>query len=489
MKYFKFIAFTTVTLLLTIVFIRGHLLSAPSPSSHNRSTNKSISINESKALANYSKAIRFKTVSSETEKINIDQFAGLQTFLKNAYPNVFKILKVKKIGTSGLLLQWQGTNHLLKPVLFMAHQDVVPIAPGTEKDWQQPPFSGTIADGYVWGRGTMDCKASLTAILAATSQLIEKHFTPARTIYFYFGDDEESGGKTAALASQYLEKQGVHFEYIIDEAGMISNGLFPKIISPVALIAVTEKGWLNLKLTAHTAGGHSSIPPKELAIGKITKAIDKLLDHPFPSHIRGVTKQLLETLSTRKTFYDRVFIANTWLFEPMIIHQLNQTPLMSAFIHTTQAPTILNAGIKSNVLPQHASAIINFRIDPYDTVDSVITHVRNTINDPSIDLNNLMSWEPSPISSTSSAGYKLLANTINEVYGDNVIVSPFVLTGATDSRRFTSIADNIYRFFPITVNNSDLTRFHGTNERYAINDYLKMIGFYYILLLNQSGAA
>lgn len=437
------------------------------------------------AVDAYAETLTFKTISSEDNAEYDQQFDLLFAFLKERYPEVFSKLSLDRVGKHGILLTWFGSNRALKPVLFMAHQDVVPIDPDTESNWHQPPFSGAIAEGYVWGRGALDCKATLTALLFASSTLIKEDFVPKRTIYFYFGDDEENGGKTAALASTFFNNKGIHFKTVFDEAGMIAEGLFPDVQSPVALIAVAEKGWLNLELSVKNEGGHSSIPPSHTAIGDLSQAINQLQQKPFQSQIRGVTKHLLEQLALKQPFYKRLLIANSWLFEPFIISQLNKTPLMAALLHTTQAPTIFNAGLKSNVLPIQARAVINFRIDPYDSVSSVLGHVKQTITNPVVTVKTLMGWEPSPISSASSASYKLLASAIAAIYGKHVLVAPFVLTGGTDARHFASIADNVYRFFPIVVNKEDLIRFHGTDERYAIAEYQKMIRFYYTLLANQ----
>lgn len=473
-----------VVMLLAVIVIKTILFSPQQSQGLPTFTERSPDIDEQNALLNFSKALSFPTISTEDGKRNDAAFEALHRYIKQTYPSVFSKLQYIQIGEYGMLFKWEGRDASLKPALYMAHQDVVPIAPGTEGSWQHPPFNGDIAGGYVWGRGAIDNKASLVALLEATSKLLEDGYTPRRTTYFYFGDDEEIGGKTAIKASQYFASQGVRFEYVLDEGGVIADKMVPGITVPLALISVAEKGMLNLKLTAKTEGGHSSLPTSQLAIGEISQAIVNILQHPPSSDITGPTRTFLEVIAPYQSLMNRAVIANLWLFKPLIIKSMDGNPLMAALMHTTQAPTIFNAGTKSNVLPYFATAIVNFRLAPFDSVAGVRQHVSTAIENPDIQVEETMSWEPSPVSSTTGVGFELLTSALKATYNNQVVISPFIVTGATDSRHFVSVADNVYRFLPMTLTKEDMTRFHGTNERYGTDNFIQMIKFYYSILSN-----
>ncbi len=442
-------------------------------------------LNQDKLTAAFAKSLTYQTINHGTQVQEDAQFTGLLQFFKSVYPQVFSSMTVTTIGKHALILKWQGKNEKLLPILMMAHQDVVPIAPGTEKDWQYPPFAGVVKDGYVWGRGAIDCKATLNALFASANTLLENHFTPERTIYFYFGDDEEGGYHTAKLGSAYFKDHHIRLESVYDEGGVISENMVPDVPMTLGLIGVGEKGYLDLRFTAHAIGGHSSMPSAHTAIGDLSAAINTLMIHPFPANLNGTMQDFLQHIAVPMPFYKRAALTNTWLFSPLIIKRFNQSPVMSSMIRTTQAPTIINAGNKENVLPATASAIVNFRIDVHDTIASVIARVKTETNNPHIDIEQLNGSEPSPVAAVDSAAYAQMAATTREVYGKDVLITPIILSAATDSRFFTQVANNVYRYSPLVLDTSDMTRFHGTNERYAIKHYMELVSYYYVLMSQQ----
>ncbi len=487
MKIVRFVmtsVLLVVIVLAAVVLVRAMMFSPPQSRGLPSFTERSPDINEQRALANFSHILTFRTESTEDGQDHAVEFEKLHDYFRQAYPLIFSKLEYTPIGRYGMLFKWQGRDAALKPALYMAHQDVVPIAPGTEAAWQQPPYSGAISNGYVWGRGALDDKVSLAALFEALSTLIQNEYVPRRTTYFYFGDDEEIGGKTAVKASEYFASRGIHFEYVIDEGGVITSGLIPNISKPVALIGVTEKAILNLKLSVDTVGGHSSLPTAYLAIGEMSQAISNILAHPPASDIVGPTRMFLETMVPYQSFMFKACVANLWLCKPLLIRRLSDNPLMAAMMHTTQAPTIFNAGIKTNVLPYHAEAIVNFRLAPFNSAESIISHVKSAINNQDIHVDRIDQSQPSLVSSTTGIGYQLLTSDLKAAYNNDIVVLPFVMTGGTDSRHFTAIADNVYRFLPVVVTQSDMVRFHGTNERYGTDAFIRMIRFYYAALSN-----
>lgn len=483
MKFVKYLLIIVVILAGVILF-RAWRFTPPQLDSNDLVAATKFDFNEQQAISHFGKALTFKTISTEDKKDEYGpEFDKLHTFLNKTFPKVFSTMKVTDVGNHGLLLKWTGSDDSLKPILLMAHQDVVPIAKGTEHNWFHPPFAGEVADGFVWGRGAIDVKGSMMALLETAETLLNEKFQPTRTIYFYFGDNEEIGGKTAAIASKLLQEQNVRFDFVVDEGGLITADMIPQIPGKVALISVAEKGYINVDLTTEAQGGHSSMPPKVTAIGTISDAIVRLRQHPFAPQLGNGTKQMFDTLGRHMDFPHRIILANLWFFKPFFVHSLEQKSFTNALIRTTTAPTIFNAGVKSNVLPSYASALVNFRIAPGDTTDTVISHVKDTINNPNIKVGSHFEWNPSPVSSVDSDGYRLLTRTIHQIFDNHLIIAPWVVVGATDSRHFIPVANNVYRFLPVIVNKSDIPRIHGTNERLSTENYLRMIRFYHQLLL------
>lgn len=366
----------------------------------------------------------------------------------------------------------------------MAHMDVVPVDSASESLWKHPPFSGAVADGFIWGRGAMDDKGSVLGILEAVEHLLNEGFLPERSVYLAFGHDEEIGGHNgAAKIAELLSSRGVELEYVLDE-GAILSGIIDGISSPVALIGIAEKGYLSIRLSAESAGGHSSIPPADSAIGVLSRALQRIEAAPFPSRLNGPTRQMFEYLGPEMSWPKKLALANLWLFDPLIRRQLARSPLTNAAIRTTVAPTIFSAGIQENVLPTKATAVINLRLMPGETIASALAHVRKAIDDPKVQLTALpVQMEPSAISDIESAGFQLLQRTIGQTIPET-IVAPALLVGATDSRHYAGLTKNIFRFLPITLRPEDTKRYHGIDERISIDDYERCIRFYAQLIRN-----
>ena len=366
----------------------------------------------------------------------------------------------------------------------MAHMDVVPVDSTTESSWKTPPFSGAVDDGFVWGRGAMDDKASVLGILEAVELLLNEGFQPERSVYLAFGHDEEIGGHNgAAKIAELLRSRGVELEYVLDEGMNILSGIIDGVSSPVALIGIAEKGYLSIRMTAESAGGHSSIPPTDSAIGVLSRALQKLQAAPFPSHLNGPTRQMFEYLGPEIAWPKKLALANLWLFDPLIRRQLARAPLTNAVIRTTLAPTMFNAGVQENVLPTKATAVINLRLMLGETIASALAHVRKAV-DPKVQLTALpVQMEPSAVSDIESPSFKLLQKTIGQTIPET-IVAPSLLVAATDSRHYAGLTKNIFRFLPITLRPEDTKRYHGIDERISIDDYERCIRFYAQLIRN-----
>jgi carboxypeptidase PM20D1 len=441
------------------------------------------------AAARLAEAIRFRTVSSyEKPEQHVDALRAMQAHIEKSFPAFHAAAKREVVADYSLLYTWEGTDPKAPAIGLLAHQDVVPVAPGTDKDWQHPPYDGVISDGFIWGRGAWDDKGNLYSMLEAAEVLAKAGFKPKRTIYFAFGHDEETAGTRGAKnIAALLASRGVKLDFVIDEGLLITDGLIKGLDRPAALIGLAEKGYATLVLHAEATPGHSSMPPRDTAIGMMAAALTRLEDHRLPLQIRGAVAEMFDTLAPEMTGINRVALSNLWLFKPLLLREFAKNGPTEAMVRTTTALTIFNAGDKDNVLPGNADATVNFRLIPGDTEASVITHVRDTVHNDRISIKPFPgNTDPPPVTGTSSASYQTLNRTIREIFPD-VIVAPGLMVAATDSRHYVGITDKIFRFSPVRANSEDLKRFHGTNERLPIEGYADMIRFYRRLMENAAG--
>ena len=426
---------------------------------------------------NLSKAIQFKTISFNEEAVpDSAEFLGFHRFLEATFPLVHSQLTLEKINTYSLLYKWQGSDPSLKPIILMSHQDVVPVDEPTLQQWEAGPFEGKITDTHIIGRGTLDDKGTLMGVLEAVEKLLSENYVPARTIYIASGHDEEVGGpKGAGLIAEHLKKQGVQAAMTLDEGGYFAEGLVPGLSGPVAMINLGEKGFASFRLIVRTNGGHSSAPPKENTIGILAKAIVDLENNQLPYKLVPPIDAQLEYLGPELPFLPRIAFANPWLFKSQLLEGLNA--------HTTTAPTIIDGGVKNNVIPTVAEATINFRILPGETIESVKAHIESIVSDKvTVETVGFLT-NPPAVSRVDSEPYRILEKTIRNLHPETIVV-PGLLGGATDSRYFTEISDEVYRFYPIRIDKESMERFHGIDEKISKENYKEIIQFSYHLIKN-----
>jgi carboxypeptidase PM20D1 len=445
-----------------------------------------LAVDEVAVAQSMAAAVRAKTVSGLLDPAGVAaEFDTLHAHLKARYPLVHEKLQREVVGGHSLLFTWKGSDTTLQPVALMAHQDVVPIAPGTEPLWKKPPFSGVIEEGFVWGRGTLDDKSNLVTQLEAAELLLKAGFAPKRTIYLVYGHDEEVGGRLGVVKIvEQLKQRGVKLAWVLDEGLAVTEGILPGVKKPLALIGLAEKGSVTLKLVATAPPGHSSTPPVagESAIGRLSAALARLDQKPMPGGIQGAAAEMFSAVAPELPFAQRLAVSNLWLLRPVVERALDKGGATSAMLRTTTAMTVLNAGNKENVLPGRAEAIVNFRILPGDTVASVTAHVKRAVADERIEVTPLgAGFEPSRLSSGQSAPFKLIETAVREVFPDS-IVAPGLMLAASDARHFDGISDASFRFMPVRFTSEDLKRVHGTDERIAVAQLADMVRFYHRLL-------
>ncbi|HZZ69037.1 MAG TPA: M20 family peptidase [Phenylobacterium sp.] len=439
------------------------------------------------AAQHLSQAVQIQTVShQDLADDQPDEWRKLHDFLAATYPAAHAAMTREIVGKNTLVYTWKGSDPSLAPIILMAHQDVVPVTAGSEGDWKHPPFSGAIADGAVWGRGSIDDKGNLITLFEGAEALAKQGFRPRRTVIIVSGEDEETHGTGAQAAAGLLKSRGIKAQFVVDE-GLPVIADNPVTGGRLALIGTAEKGYATMAVTAKAEGGHSSAPPADGGgVVTLARAITAITDHGFPMDFRGPGAAMLQTIAGKAPFAVRMAVANPWLFKPLLIKQMGATPSGAAMLHTTIAPTMLKGSPKENVLPQDATAWINYRIEPGDTSASVMARARAAVAKLPVTL----AWvdrpsEPSPVSSTASPGWKVLSAVASQVTG--APVAPSLVTAGTDSRYLQPVATNVYRFQAMDLGLKDVEMIHGTNEHLTLTNLKQCVQFYARLIATAAG--
>jgi carboxypeptidase PM20D1 len=437
-----------------------------------------------KLAQNLAGMIRHKTVTSATmEGFDREAFLNLHGYLEKTYPLLHRTLEKEVVNEYSLLYKWKGTGSDQKPWLMMAHMDVVPVDERTADKWEHEAFSGDIADGYVWGRGAIDMKGQLACIMESVEHLLAEGFTPRRDIYLAFGHDEESMG---ILGAQHivdrLTEKGVRLDFAIDEGGVVMNGKEMGVDVMVAAIGICEKGYADFRLIAESSGGHASRPPKKTAVGALAAAIIELEKHRMKPTLNAPLKAMLDAVGGHMKFPLNVITANLFITKPLLLKGLGAGSTGSAMVRTTAAPTMLKGSGAPNVLAERAEAVVNFRISPDDSVDKLMAHVKKVVGDK-IKVEVIQAYNPSAVSGVDCAAYRVIDKTVASLF-PGYIVTPYLMVAATDSRRYSSLADGVYRFQPFRSLSEDLGTIHAVGERLSIESLVEGTAFFMKLVKN-----
>ncbi|WP_395644653.1 M20/M25/M40 family metallo-hydrolase [Terricaulis sp.] len=438
-------------------------------------------IDANAAAQRLSQAVRFNTTSIVAgETGDRAQFEQFQAWMQQTYPSFHAAARREVVNGLSLLYTWEGSDPGQPPLLLLAHQDVVPVADDTRPAWRVDPFGGIIQDGAVWGRGSIDDKASLVALLEAAEYLARQGKRPTRTIIFAFGHDEELGGQDGAVRiAALLAERGVRAWFVLDE-GLAALDRHPLTGAPASMIGIAEKGSGTMRVRAVGQPGHSSMPPRETAVSLVSEAVERIHAMRIERRLEGgPALSMMRALAPELSLTNRMAVSNEWLFGPLLQQKMRDNPAAMALLGTTVAPTMLSGGVRENVLPAEATAMINFRIHPRDDPAELLRRARQSVADlPGV----TVEWasEPhaaSPISSSTSSSFALIAALSHASMPDAAVAPGLVLAG-TDSRHYTDVAENVYRFQPILFTNEDLEMPHGVNERLTIENFERMIRFY-----------
>lgn len=431
-------------------------------------------INVQRYRENLSKAVQFKTISyRESDRVDWAEFENFHKFLDEAYPLVAKNLEKEVVPPANLLYRWKGKRSDLEPIALLAHQDVVPVSEGTEDDWVHDAFSGHDDGEFIWGRGTLDMKNHLIAVMESVEALLEDGFEPERDVYLLFGDNEEvvaNAENGAHDLMMTLKNRGITLDSVIDEGGAMIPINVPGVLENKYLtgIGVAEKGYSDIEIVVNAKGGHSSQPPAHTALGEISDVIKRLEKNQFKAYLNENMKSLFDSIGRECTYPVRLITCNLPLLYPVILEVAKKIPFAACLVRTTTAVTMAQGSPAANVLPQRAAITVNFRAMPGTTKQDLVDHIRKSCKNKDIEINVLNSKEASAFSPTDSRAYKIIGD-ISRSIEPGAIVAPYLVMGGTDAYNYEPICKNVYRYAPFKLSPELLLCTHGTNERIPVD--------------------
>ena len=423
--------------------------------------------------------VRCKTVSYNDHAMEDEgEFRKLIALLPELYPQVLRVCSFQQLPDRALLFRWRGKGEG-DPAVLMAHYDVVPV---NEEKWEKPPFAAVIEDGVLWGRGTLDTKVTFNGVLSAANYLIGTGFQPENDVYFAFSGGEEVNGKGAVNIVNYFVEHGIHPAMVVDEGGAVVENVFPGVKQPCGLIGIAEPGMLNAQYRTGSAGGHASAPKPHTPVGVLSAACKRVEDHPFKAHIQGPASQMFGTLGRYSTLLYRVIFANMWCFGWVIdLLAKKSGGEMNALIRTTVAFTQMEGSSARNVIPPEAKMVANMRLNPSDTVSSALEYLKKTVNDPSVEITALESFDPSPVSETDCPAWDKVAAAVAGTW-PGCVVSPYLMVQCSDSRHYRDLSNHVYRFSAMDLSAEERSTIHGNNERIRLDTVAKAVEFYIRLM-------
>lgn len=428
-----------------------------------------------KAISNLQTLVKFKTISYQDSSLEDDgEFQGLINKLPELYPNVFAKCEYMTLPDRALLFKWKGKSEGTASVM-MSHYDVVPV---DESKWEKDPFGGVIEDGVLWGRGTLDTKATFNAVLTSADHLISEGFTPEHDVYFAFSGGEEINGKGAVNIVDYFEENHIDVGLVIDEGGAVVANVFPGVKAPCGLIGIAEKGMMDVEYKVETNGGHASAPAPHTPVGVLSQACCNMENKPFKAHLTAPVAEMFDTLGRYSTFAYKMIFSNLWCFGGLLDKICKSSGgEVNALMRTTVAFTKMQGSNASNVVPTEATMVSNIRLNPMDTMDSALEYIKKTVKNDKVEIKKLKGINPSRISRTDCHEYKIVERAVASTW-EGALVSPYLMVQCSDSRHYGKISDRVYRFSAMDLTSEERKSIHGNNERIRVESIAKSVEFY-----------
>ncbi len=401
---------------------------------------------------------------------------ALRTLLADLYPHAFGALDVELVAEHTILARWPGASPD-EPALLMAHQDVVPPGEG----WTHGAFDGEIVDGVVWGRGAIDDKGSLVGILEAIEALVVDGFAPARDVWLVLGHDEETFGGGAHAAIAVLAERGVRPAFAIDEGGAVVDPPVPGVDVPAAMVGLSEKGMLVLRLAVDEHGGHASTPPRMPATAILARAVVRVSRARFPERLTPTTVRMLQTLGAHARPPYRALLTRAGVLSPVLRRIMAANAETRATIATTATVTGLQAGTAANAIAERAEATVNVRLTQGTTIADVVRILGRAIRDDRVSIEVVRGHEASPTSPTDGRGWEAIEAATAAEHPE-AVVSPYVMLGGSDGRHAYRVTDRVYRFTPFLLTSDLRACLHARDERIPVESFERGIRWYRRLL-------
>jgi carboxypeptidase PM20D1 len=415
--------------------------------------------------------------------------------LQRSFPAFHQAAGRRVISPFSVVYRWPAKPAAKDPpVLLLAHYDVVPVE--AEK-WSVDPFGAEIREEggtrYLYGRGALDMKSMLIAILESAEELCEKGFAPKRDIWFAFGGDEERAGIAGAKeTARILAEEGVRFAWILDEGSSVASGQIQGIQKALALVGIEEKGFLSIDLGVEQKPGHASQPPKIQAAAVLARALLRIAKRPFPPALDPVVEAFFKGCAKYSGGVRSWVMKHARLLGPLFFGLIPASPATAALLRTTVAMTMLEGSAADNVMPSSAKAVLNLRLLPPWTVETALARIKKTVNDDrvSVTVHGLATdpvaavpgQENVPVSGRGgSPGWDSILGAVEAVF-PGAPALPFLMTATTDSRHYKNLAGPIYRFNPQALGPGELSRIHGHDERISLANLENCRRFYSVLL-------
>jgi carboxypeptidase PM20D1 len=440
-------------------------------------------IDEMKVAEHLSRAIQCKTVSmANDDDVDWAEFEKFHKYLDEAFPLVAKNTTKEVVSKASLIYLWKGKNPELEPMAMLSHQDVVPVAEGTENDWTHDAFSGTIDGEFIWGRGALDMKNHLICVMEAVESLIAEGFQPDRDVYLCFGHDEEtvsmenSGAKTIV---DTLKNRGIRLDSVLDEgSALLRLDIKGLIHTYVAAVGTAEKGYVDMKITTHDKGGHTSAAPKHSGMAKLAHMIQDIESHQFKARWLPFLDELFGGVGRRATYLGRTIMCNLPILKPIVKLTLKSIAEAASMVRTVTSVSMCEGSPAPNVLPQRPSITVNFRPLQGDSIDDVEAHIRKSIRYKDIEIERISAKEATRFSPTDSRAFHAIESVETGLHPDDVAVVPYLVMGGTDAFFYEEICDNVLRYAPFSVSIELFLTTHATNERCPISALKESVIFF-----------
>jgi len=422
--------------------------------------------------------IRIPTVSKH-EHEDLSQFYLFHQELERLFPLLHEKLE-KTVLNGTLLYRWEGKDREKLPILFMGHQDVVPAS---DEGWSVPAYSGVVKDGCLYGRGALDCKSTMYVQMQAVEELLEEGFVPPCDVYLEYSINEETGGDGAAAAMRFLRDKGIRLAFVLDEGGAVIDEAVPGMNKPYAVVGVTEKGYMDVKITARGKGGHSSTPPRKTPAARLFAFANEIeRKRPFKKVLIPEVYEMFRQMAPAFPFPLRFLLGNLWLTKPLVMAVMPLvSPFGEALMATTCCFTQMQGSDAPNVIPKEPYLIANLRCSVHQNCEESLNVLKKYGEKYDLDFEVLLQRDASPVSDIHSAAYGYVEKTIKAHFPD-AGVAPYLIMGGTDCRHFHALTDTALRFAPVRMTNAQNASCHAVDENVTIAALAEGVQFFKRLL-------